>query len=322
MLLFQALLTLIAVYAVYAWRHPIPDTGGTLYHPHLLLKISCVFLVPLTLAAWIRPSWIWIGFALPFALGVLVWRNSRIRFGKDGFTATGWTGLQKTCTYGEVTRAVGGAHRWILVGPRAWYISPFARSRATFLNLLDMGWRRAHQGKPLPGLQPASVDVHSAVAHLCATVMVFLLLSALSVYVCIANTEPILPDPGRTDRMLLVGASLNDSGDNLYLDFDTGYRYVIRRTEGTERLLEEDAADRWYTVQARYVKRHRSRTGHYSVDALTGPEGEPLLTLEETNARRQAQLPQNAAIMCGLTLTVTLMAASAGIQGRKPARRR
>lgn len=86
------------------------------------------------------------------------------------------------------------------------------------------------------------------------------------------------------------------SGNYIYLDFNYGDAFRMVRSFASDALLEDSAWDKPYTVVARY---NPSRRGpdYYDVLALTGPDGTAWLTIEQSEAIRQAMLPTRLGLL-------------------------
>ena len=88
------------------------------------------------------------------------------------------------------------------------------------------------------------------------------------------------------------------------LDFGTTNPHRIHRSASTEALLDESALGQEYRVTDRYHGSRRGSSRYYEVLALSGTDGTVYLTLEESEARRQAAMPARLALLVALDAAV------------------
>lgn len=124
-----------------------------------------------------------------------------------------------------------------------------------------------------------------------------LLLVFLSAILAWPMFTPITEATGIHFTKVLESASANRSF--IFLDFDYTERFHIVHAQTLEVLLEEKALGKEYEIIARYHHQRGSR-GYYEVLALSDADGTIYLTLEQSEAIRQAMLPKRLALLAAL----------------------
>ena len=125
-----------------------------------------------------------------------------------------------------------------------------------------------------------------------------LLVTAFTLYTSRFAWLPITENSGTHYVRVLEEAS--DRTAYIALDFGYSRDFHIARNDKTEALLEASALGQEYAVTARYHSGRRASSKYYIVLALTGPDGTVYRTIEESEANRQAALPQRLLLFAAL----------------------
>ena len=290
------LLTAVSVFAVGRLAAPIDvsrsDGEQTAYIPLTWRRFWSVTAGALSLLTWLVPLWPVFIAAMGCHLGAMVCRNARIVWNNRRFRIAGALGLEWTYEYAQI-RPVP---RWLPLlrtNDRVFILWPGMVMQATFLQ--EAGKYAEVSARQQAWRKRGYADTKQNAANRSA------ILSNIGYALCIAALLafwywPITAESGKTAQMVLTEAH-ERLDDAIGLTFDAGGDYRILRTEDTSALLDPDALNRSYTVQA--LRRYTSRPSRnwYQVIAITDDQGNALLTWEESAQRRADGFPMAAA--CG-----------------------
>lgn len=117
---------------------------------------------------------------------------------------------------------------------------------------------------------------------------------------------PITEESGEHMTLTLESASV--AGNTLYLDFGRTDSFHMVYSPAFDALLTDEALGKEYELLADYRPQRRNRD-YYDVYALSCTDGTVYLTLEQSEAIRQAMLPKRLGLMlvldaaaCGLII--------------------
>lgn len=129
--------------------------------------------------------------------------------------------------------------------------------------------------------------------------LVCLLFVAATLLLNLHYWVPVTEDSGKPFTLTLEEASANTN--TVFLDFEgQSRRFRMPYSKAFEPLLKQSAWGKEYEVIADYRGAGKHRRGYYDVYALASSNGTVYLTIEQSEAIRQAMLPKRLALTLGL----------------------